>query len=192
MSVVMDRGMPRQKINVDEYYRMAEDGRLAPDARVELIEGEIIAMPPIGPKHASSTTYITRTLSRVVGDRAGVRSQNPLRLSEQTETEPDVVLTKKREDEYSERHPTPSDALLVIEVSNSTLRYDKGTKLPLYARYGISEVWIVNVPGKCVEMYRKPRGKRYEVELRIDKAAPLEIERLPGIPIDLAKLFDSA
>jgi len=191
MSVVMDRGMPRHKINVDEYYRMAEEGLLAPDARVELIEGEIIPMPPIGPVHASHTSYIARQLHEAIGRRAGLRTQNPLRLSEYTEAEPDVVLTVGLENDYFHRHPTASDTLLVIEVSNSTLRYDKGTKLPLYARCGVPEVWIVNVPAGCIEMYRKPHGSRYKDESCIETAIPISIEKLPGVEIDLHEIFEN-
>jgi Uma2 family endonuclease len=191
MSVVMDRVMPRHKITVDEYYRMAEEGLLAPDARVELIEGEIIPMPPIGTVHAARTTYITRQLFRALGEHVGIRTQNPMRLSEHTETEPDVVLTVAMEDEFLHRHPTPPDTLLVIEVSHSTLRYDKETKLPLYAKSGVPEVWIVNIPGQCIDVYRRPHGNRYELESRILSAQPLTMERLPGVEIDLSKVFEA-
>ena len=117
----MEDWLPRHRITVDEYYRMAEVGLLAADARVELIEGEILDMPPIGSRHAGVVSLLDRLLSRAAGDEAIVRVQLPLRLTNASEPQPDLALVKPRSDYYSTRHPTAADTLLVVEVSQTTV-----------------------------------------------------------------------
>ena len=131
---------PPRPITVDEYYEMARTGALEPDARVELIEGEVVEMPPIGSRHGSAAEYLTYLLVRAVADGARVRCQLPVRLGNLSEPEPDVALVKPRLDRYSRSHPTATDVLLLVEISRSTLRYDIDVKVPLYARHGIPEV----------------------------------------------------
>lgn len=153
----------RRLFNVDDYYRMAEVGIFAPDERrLELIEGEIFKMSPIGTKHASCITRLTAIFGDGLKNAAQVSIQNPVRLDDLSEPEPDVMLLKPRKDFYAEAHPVPADVLLLIEVSDTTLRYDRTVKLPLYARSGIVEVWIVNLKKKVVEVYRKPKHGKYQ------------------------------
>ncbi|MEO6078623.1 MAG: Uma2 family endonuclease [Steroidobacteraceae bacterium] len=145
MSMLMEIWPQRHRITVDEYHRMAEVGLLAPEARVELIEGEIIDMAPIGPPHSSVVNQLNRLLVRAVGDQAIVQSQGAVRLNIRTEPEPDLALFKPREDFYRHRHASGVDTLLVIEVSESSLRYDREIKVPLYARHDVPEVWVVDL-----------------------------------------------
>jgi hypothetical protein len=135
----------RHRISVADYYRMAEVGILDHEARVELIEGDIIDMPPPGSPHAATVTYLTEVLGRAAGDRANVLVQNPVRLSDFSEPQPDVALLRRRDDFYRERHPRADDVLLLIEISATSLRFDRETKLPLYARHGITDFgsWIL-------------------------------------------------
>lgn len=161
MSTASDNWLPRHRITVDEYYRMAEVGLLAHDARVELIEGEIIDMPPIGSTHASVVMTLNKELARVIGDHALLSVQGPARLSQRSEPQPDLMLLKPREDFYRAGHPSAADVLLLIEVSDTTLRYDRDVKAALYARHGIPEVWIIDVRGGQVHCMREPKDGAY-------------------------------
>ena len=189
MSVAMEEGPRRHRITVDEYHRMAEVGLLAPDARVELIEGEIIDMPPIGHRHAAAVDRLNRLLNLAVGDRAIVRCQGPIRLGDLSEPQPDFALLAPRADFYAERHPVAADTLLVIEVSETTLRYDRQTKLPLYARHGIPEMWIVDAAGKQLHIFRRPSGVAYDEIVSPPTPGITPIGSLPNVAIDLSSLF---
>src|SRR5262249_31979198 len=145
MRVAMEDLPRRHGITVDEYYRMFETGELAPDARVELIEGEIIDMPSIGSSHAAMDTAFTMLLIEGVRKRALVRVALPIRLGNMSEPQPDFALVAPREDFYAERHPVADDTLLAIEVSVTRLSFDLGRKKSLYARHGVPEVWVIDV-----------------------------------------------
>ena len=147
---------PRYRFSVEDYYAMAEAGILGIDERVELIDGEIITMSPIGNEHAASVDTINDFLVPLVTSRAIVRVQAHLRLYEQNQPEPDLMILKRREDYYRYSAPGPDDVLLIVEVSDTTLSHDRNVKLPLYARFGIPEVWIANIPARVVEVYRDP------------------------------------
>ena len=153
-------GKPRL-FNVDEYYAMADAGILAPDERVELIDGEIIPMSPIGDRHAYSVDELNELLITRLRGRARVRSQNPIRPGSRLEVQPDVAILRQREDGYSSGHPGPDDVLLIIEVSDSTLDYDRNVKLSIYAAASIPETWIVNIPYRRVEAYSEPSRGEY-------------------------------
>src|SRR5207249_12101922 len=135
----------KHRFNVEEYYRMAETGVLKPDARVELLNGEIIDMSPIGPFHGGLVNRLTRLFNKLSKGLWLVSSQNPLRLDDHSEPEPDVMLLKPATDDYTSRHPQPEDVFLLVEVSDTTLDYDRENKLPVYGSAGIAEVWIVNL-----------------------------------------------
>ncbi|HSE84154.1 MAG TPA: Uma2 family endonuclease [Thermodesulfobacteriota bacterium] len=151
----------KRYFNITEYYRMAEAGILSEDDRVELIKGEIIKMAPIGSRHAGCVSRLNNLLSRQVGGTALVNVQNPVRLSDFSEPQPDIALLKPRDDFYSNGHPTPNDVLLIIEVSDTSLEYDRDIKVPLYATALIQEVWLVNLMKDIVEIYREPRSGIY-------------------------------
>jgi Uma2 family endonuclease len=191
MGMQMESWPRRHRITVHDYHRMAEVGVLAPDARVELIEGEIIDMAPIGKDHQSIVDQLTRILVLAVGDDAIVRVQGSVRLSQWSEPEPDVVLLAPRPDFYRGEFALGTDTLLVIEVSDTTLRYDRDVKLPLYARHGVPEVWIVDVQNDALLVYGNLRDGKYERHVSLDRPATAPVTRLPGITLDLAVLFVS-
>jgi Uma2 family endonuclease len=179
----------RHRLTVDEYSRMAEGGIFDPEARVELIDGEIIDMAPPNPPHAGTVCYLTEALTRAVAGSANVRVQNPVRLGHYSEPQPDLALLRRREDFYRERHPQPADVLLIVEVAASSLRFDRETKLPLYARHGIPEFWLVNLSAQTLTRYRAPQGDSYTLVDEPDLAIALELSGLAGVAVDLQRLF---
>jgi Uma2 family endonuclease len=189
MGLHMESWPQRHRITVHDYHRMAEVGLLAPDARVELIEGEIIDMAPIGKDHQSIVDQLNRSLVMAVGDRAIVRVQGSIRLSQWSEPEPDVVLLKPRADFYRGEFAAGTDTLLVIEVSDTTLRYDRDRKAPLYARHGVPEVWVVDVNGNALLVYGELRDGKYERHAALERPASVPLTQLPGVALDVAALF---
>jgi len=179
----------RHRLDVDAYYRMAEAGILSQPERVELIDGDIFDMNPIGSPHAAVTRRLEQRFARAVADGLVLVSvQNPLRLDSHNEPQPDFVVLAPRPDAYAASHPGADDALLVVEVSDSSLDYDRKTKLPIYARCGVLEVWIVDLSGRAVELHRDPIEGRYASSSRMTKGA-LTPARVPGVTIDVASLF---
>jgi Uma2 family endonuclease len=179
----------RHRITVEDYYRMAETGVLAPDARVELIEGEIIDMPPFGSKHGSVVDKLTRALIRALGDRAIVRTQGAVRLSGISEPEPDVAVLEARSDFYWHAQPVGTQALLIVEVSDSTLRYDRDVKVPLYARHGVRETWVVDIANGQLLCFSAPANGQYARHSTIADPGPLALASLPDVTIDLSGLL---
>ena len=189
MSALVAFPLQRHRLTVEEYYRMAESGIFREDDRVELIEGEIIDMAPIGPVHTSATNRLNAIFSRCAGNQAIVSIQNPIRLNPNNEPQPDLALLCYRADYYREAHPGPADVLLLVEVADSSLRYDVDVKLPLYARHGIPEVWIVDLEHRRLEVYRRPDGEVY-----LEKHCPEPGEAvipagLAECAVDVAGLF---
>ena len=170
--------MPRRRLTVDEYYRMGEAGILTRDDRVELIEGELVAMSPIGSDHSDTSNTLTRTLVMAVGDRGVVSVQTPIRLNRFNEPQPDFLVLRLRPGGYRAAHPGPADVILAIEVSASSLRYDRGVKRALYARHGIQEFWIVDLDGRAVEVGREPSGDGYAVVERVGADGTLTLPEL--------------
>ena len=156
----------RRLFTVKEYHRMAEAGILHEDDRIELIHGEIIQMrrkaaPPIENIHSAIIRRLIALLSPRVAPQAIIDVQNPVRIGEYSEPEPDITVLPFREDYYASTGVTPSDVLLLIEVSDTTLRQDRAIKLPLYASAGIAEVWIIDVGQQQLEVYQHPHEGRY-------------------------------
>ena len=176
------------KITVDEYYEMARVGLIDPDARVELIEGEIVATAPIGTPHGYVVDVLTDRLAVVVHGRALLRVQGALRLSNQTELMPDLSLLRLPSEQYRAKQASASDALLVIEVSDTTVRKDTRVKIPLYARHGVPEVWIVDLRKQCFRFYRDPLNGEYQKVSVTSKPGGAAIPGVAGAKIDLAKL----
>ena len=172
----------RRPFTVAEYYRMAKAGILTEDDRVELIEGEIIEMPPIGGPHASCVIRLTELLVSGVRGAALVSVQNPLRLSDRSEPVPDVMLLRRRPDFYSS-HPTPADVLLLVEVSDTTLDYDQQVKLPLYSREGVPEVWLADLGGQVIRVHREPRPTGYRVTLTRRRGERLSPAAFPDLEL---------
>ncbi|RJP19738.1 MAG: Uma2 family endonuclease [Candidatus Omnitrophota bacterium] len=151
----------RHWFTVDEYYELGRTGILKEEDRVELVEGEIIHMVPIGSAHASYVSRLDSIFQRLLGEIAIVWVQNPIHLGEHSEPQPDMALLKPCRDHYVNEHPKPEDIFLAVEVSDTTLYYDRHTKIPLYARHGIPEAWIVNLTNKTVEVYWEPSAGNY-------------------------------
>lgn len=149
------------KFTVEQYDRMIEAGVFPPGYRAELIDGEIVEMSPIGPRHAACVGRLTQRLSLLLQREAIVWVRNPIRLDDRSEPEPDICVLKPRADFYGQSLPTPADVLLVVEVSETTLDYDRRRKLPLYARALVPEVWIVNLTDERIETFADPAGGDY-------------------------------
>jgi Uma2 family endonuclease len=179
----------RHPISVEEYLRMGEGKVFAPDARLELIEGEIIEMAPIGPPHAGIVAILSRLLWRAAGDRAVVWAQNPIRIGERSMPQPDVALLKPRPDTYARSHPRVADVLLVIEVSDTTLRFDVATKVPLYAGAGVVEAWVVDVENAAVEVFRDPAESGYRTSFTVTGDGCVSALALAGVDITVSDLF---
>ena len=176
------------RFTVDDYYRMADVGILEPDDRVELLDGQVVQMSPIGIEHAHVVDTLTDMLF-AVRQKAIIRVQNPVRLDRENEPEPDLSLLKRRHAGYAHGHPGPSDVLLIIEVSDSSIIFDRETKLPLYARFNIPEVWLVDLQAERVEIHRSPSGGTYGDIRRISPPESASPEAFPDIHIDTARLF---
>lgn len=153
----------RRPFTVAEYDQMVETGILRDDDRVELIEGEIVAMSPIGSRHAACVRRLTKVLSRLLADKTEVSVQCPVAIPDWSEPNPDVALLVPRDDDYADAHPVPRQVQVLIEVSDSSLAYDKQVKEPLYAKAGIREYWIVDLKAKRIVVYKRPRSGRYSV-----------------------------
>jgi Uma2 family endonuclease len=180
---------PHRRFTIEEYYRMAEAGILREDERVELIHGQIIEMTPIGPSHAAYVDTLNRLLVSVTGTAAIVRVQNPIRLPNDTEPEPDFALLVPRDDRYVSGHPGPADVLLVIEVAETSLAYVREVKVALYAEAGISEVWILDVTGERLIVFREPANGRYASTESLGKGDTVTSSRLQTVSLRLADVF---
>jgi Uma2 family endonuclease len=173
----------KRRFSVHEYHRMAEVGILSEDDRVELIEGEIVKMSPIGSRHAACVGRLNRLLQRLVGLDAIVRVQDPILLNGYSEPEPDVALVKPREDFYSREHPGPGDVLLLIEVADTSVERDLAAKLPLYAQAGIPEAWLVNLPAESIEVHSRPDSGEYRETVRTRRGETVTSRTIPGLEV---------
>ena len=184
-----------RKFSVEEYYRMAEVGILHPDERVELIDGAIIVMAPMGNPHATAVRRLERVWHNAAGNAVTVSGQCPIRLGEYADLEPDVAILRYREDDYYGKPPSAEDVLLAIEVSDSTLDYDRGTKADIYARFDVPETWIMNLPGDCIEGFSEPGLDGYAkhtVYRRGDKISPVSLPDVEFAVDDLLPPADAA
>lgn len=172
---------PKRKLTVAEYERMGEAGVFHEDDRVELLDGELYEMPPIGDDHMGTVNWLTNVLIRRLSGRVVVSTQNPIRLSDYSEPQPDVAILRPRADFYRSGKPRPDEVLLLIEVARSSVDFDRLSKLPRYAAAGIVEVWIVNLADDHVEVYRHPTEGSYAtrtVHVRGDTLVPLALPDL--------------
>lgn len=151
----------RKRFTSQEYELIIAAGVIGEDDRVELLEGEIVEMSPIGPSHSSCVVRLTRLLYKLDAPDIIIRVQDPIHLGEFSKPQPDISVVQQRDDLYSTGHPEPEDILLLIEVAESSLTYDREAKLPVYARAGIPEVWIVALLPQTVEVFRSPRESVY-------------------------------
>ena len=181
---------PRENcFTVDEYHQLVERGFLSEDSPVELIEGEVVRMSPIGSRHAGIVNRSSTYLNRVLSDIVVVSVQNPIRLSDVSEPQPDIALLRPREDFYSNSHPEPRDVLVVIEVADESLRFDRTVKLPLYARARIAQVWLIDLRNNVVEIHSKPRSGRYQKHVSLKRGDGLVLPELADFSFKVEDLL---
>lgn len=185
----MSAELEKRHFNVDEYYRMAQAGVLKPDDRVELIEGDIIKMSPIGSPHAACVSRLNHLWQALRKLEAIAAVQNPVRLSEFSEPVPDIALLKPRKDFYASRHPLPPDVRLIIEVGETSAVSDRVIKLPLYARAGVPEVWLINLPKKCVEVYSRAASGGYQTMAKYKRGEIVHSDTIPRIGIAVNEIL---
>jgi len=175
--------------NLDEWRRLGEANIFPPDSRLELIDGEILEMAPIGFNHAGHLKRITNFLALLVAGKAIVSVQDPLQLGDLSEPEPDFMLLKPNPDFYCSRHPNASDVLLLIEVADSSLAFDQNQKQRLYALHGIPEYWLLNLNDNCLEVYRHPHGESYEQKTTLRNGDSISLSQVPDITIKLSDIL---
>jgi Uma2 family endonuclease len=173
----------KKLFTVDDYYKMADAGILSEHDRMELIEGEIIVISPMGPHHAAIVARVNHLLLALFREKAHLRPQLPLRLNDFNEPQPDIVLLKPRRDFYSSKHPGPADVFLVMEISDSSLKYDRDVKLPVYAAARVPEVWIADLPNDTLLVYRDPSGKGYKTFLSFGRGDELSCLKFPDVKL---------
>ena len=181
--------VPRHRLTRRDYYRMGEAGILGHTDRVELLEGQLVDMSPIGPRHAIVTGNLTQLLFAACAGRAWVRCQDPVVLDDGSEPQPDIALVRRPWQGYPDTHPGPDDIVLLIEVADTSLDFDRMVKLALYARAGIREVWIADLTTEMVFVHRGPPGGGYASVVPAAAPAMLGVEGLPGVTIPVAEVF---
>ena len=179
----------RHRFTVEDFAHMGEAGIFAADDRVELIDGEIREMTPIGPSHAGLVDRLAELLINRLTGKANVRIQNPIRLGRYTEPQPDLVIARRRMDYYAGRHPEAGDVLLVIEVADSSLLYDQVEKAPRYATAGIPEAWLVDVSGETVTVYSGPGADGYSEERLLRRGNEIRSVAVAGFRLPVDEIF---
>jgi hypothetical protein len=178
----------RYRFTVDEYHRIADAGVFTEDDRVELLEGEITVMTPIGHRHAATVDFLDDRLGEALRGRALVRVQSPVRLGPDSEPRPDLTLLRRSADYYRTALPTASDVFCIIEVADAAAEYDRA-KLPIYAAAGVPQTWIVDLREERLEAYREPRGGRYERTVILRRGETLAPEAFPDVVLATVELF---
>jgi Uma2 family endonuclease len=185
----MSQQLAKYWISVDEYERMGEAGIFRPDARLELLEGEIYEMSPTGSRHAACVDALALILTETARRRFIVRTQSPIQLDDYSEPQPDVALLRWRDDFYSRAHPQPADVMLVVEVADTTLESDRRYKLPLYAKAGIGEAWIVNLQDESIELYAEPSGGAYQVNAAFKRGEEAQSHTIADLRLNVAAVI---
>lgn len=186
---MIEIALPTRKFTVEEYHKMAEVGLFHNGDRLELIKGEIIEMSPVGFKHASCVKKLNYLFSERLGDKVIIGVQDPIKLKDNSEPQPDLVLLKPRADFYSTQHPQPEDILLLIEVADSSIDYDRNVKIPLYAENKIQEVWLVNLNQYCLEVYQKPYQNYYQNMQKLSEKDSITLTNFKNTIIQVINLF---
>ena len=179
----------RRPFTVGEYYRMAEADILTEEDRVELVAGQIVAMSPIGSRHAACVDRLNGLLHRQPEQAFIVRVQSPIALDAYSEPEPDLVLLRPRADFYAEAHPSAADVLLAVEVADTSVDYDREVKLPLYAQAGLPEVWLIDLQRDHIEVYARPQGGAYQQRVEVTADATLTSPTIPQLALAAADLL---
>ena len=179
----------RYRFNRRDYHAMVEAGVFSEDERVELIQGDIVAMTAINPKHSSAVKRLIAIFPAALGGRAVVGAQDPFAIGDASEPQPDLTIAKPRVDFYATEHPRPEDLFLVIEVSHSSLRYDREVKVPLYAEAGVAEFWLLNLVDNILEIYRDPGPKGYRSLQRLSPGDHVSPLAFPDLTLAVADLL---
>lgn len=177
--------LKRRRFTVDEYHQMAQAGILDEDDRLELIDGEIVEMTPIGARHAECVDRLTDLFFHTLGNAARVRVQNPVRLDEHSEPQPDIALVHRKPGLYASGHPTPEDIFLLVEVAETSSEPDRRVKVPLYARSGIPEVWLVDLEQETITAYLDPSSDGYRTAQVFRRGESLAPSAFPDRPISI-------
>jgi Uma2 family endonuclease len=175
--------------DIHEWQKIGEANIFPPESRLELINGEILEMAPIGSNHAGHLKRINSVLTILVSGKAIVSVQDPLQLGDLSEPEPDFMLLKPNADFYSSRHPVADDVLLLIEVADSSLNFDQNQKLRLYALHHVPEYWLLNLNDNCLEVYRKPHGEVYAEKTTLYSGDSVTLTQLPKITVQVAEIL---
>ncbi len=178
----------RLRFSVDEYYKLIELGILTDYERAEIIDGELVKKITIGDRHATVVDLLTKFFIKNVSNEIRVGVQNPLRISDYNEPEPDIVLSDLTKYD-GERHPRPAEVVLVVKVSDATMKYDRDVKLPLYAEAGIAEVWIVNLRKNIVKIYQNPFDDIYQTVKIFQSGETIEMRMLPESKLEVDELL---
>ena len=179
----------KRKFTVAEYYRMGEVGILRPDERVELIEGEILVMAPIGSEHSGSVNISNEIFHLLARGRFIVHVQNPLHLDDGSQPQPDIALLRPRADRYARSHPAPAEVLLVVEIADSSLEYDRNVKAHLYGRNNVPETWVKNLPEDCIERFTEPGPDGYAIHTVHRRGETLAPVLLPDLELAVDDLL---
>jgi len=189
METVIEPVIMRRRITVEEYEVMYEAGVFKPDERLELINGEILKVAPMNAPHMAHVARLSRIFIETLGRKATVFTQLPVVLSEDSEPEPDISILRWRSDDYFSAKPSAQDVYAIIEVASTSLVYDRRVKLPLYARVGVPEVWIVNVQERELEVYRNPKGEAYSESRVLKPSDKIALLAFPDVEILLSEVF---
>ncbi len=179
----------RYPITTDIYHQMIEQGILTSNDKIELLEGDLIKMSAVGPRHAACVDRLSEILRTAFGTAITLRHQNPVELSKVSEPEPDITILRRREDFYAQAHPAPGDVLLLIEISESTLKKDRGIKLSAYAKAEILEYWIVNLQDDIIEVYTNPTGNSYQTVRIVHRHETLSPVLLPAVILEADEIL---
>jgi Uma2 family endonuclease len=179
----------KHRINLDEWRRMGEAGIFSPESRIELIDGEIIEMSPIGFNHAGHLNRLNHIFTLLVTDQAIVSIQNPLQLGDLSEPEPDFMLLRPEPSFYSTRHPQADDVLLLVEIADSSLAFDRNQKMRLYAAHNIPEYWLINLIEACLEVHRQPQPGGYGERMLLHAGDTVQLLCLSHININAADIL---
>lgn len=181
--------LQKRLFTTNEYHQMAAAGILSEDDRVELLAGEIVEMTPISSQHVACVNRLTHLFTGRLGPRAIVSVQNPLHLDDYSEPQPDLALLRPRADFYADRHPQAQDVLLLVEVAHTSAAMDRTVKLPLYARAGVPEVWLVDLAGGQVEVYREPQAEGYQAVAAYSRGQELAPLAFPEVTVAVAAVL---
>ena len=186
----MDVQVSKRLFSVEEFHQMAHAGVFREDDRVELVNGEVVEIRPVGARHASCVDRLAHAAHVRLESRAIVRVQSPIRLADQSEPQPDLVVLRYRPDFYRDAHPGPNDILLVVEVADTSAAYDREVKVPLYGRAGIPEVWLIDLTAVTIEVYTHPSRQGYDHLVRLVSGDRLRCKSLADLEVTVSDLLN--